>query len=194
KEEFASRISVLRNKANEFDSISQKYYYVRFELNLRKYFGNEVNSYNDYVYCASPFIDHDFLMLFARTMYLGIHYSFNSNDLRLKMMATLLYTDLTRRNYKPLVFYQSSRGYSMHDATTSVGKIKILLKKYLLSKKSSIDGFNTKPTDELFLNYLQDFVKTNNGIPLSLTADLTGAKSPDINSMVYWMNRIESRY
>ena len=189
-EEFASRLEAVKNKVSSFDKLSGKYYYIRFELNLRKYFGAEVNSYNDFVYCYSPFIDIDFLNAFARTSFMGIHYPYNSNNLKLKMKSTLLYYELTKRNYKPLVGYNSARGYSMKNAATNLGKIKILINKKLKFKRTNVDGFNTRSTDTIFLNYLNNSEYRKTELPLSIQTALDNKKIADINSLVYWMNKL----
>ncbi len=152
-DEIAFRLNHIKDYMESFHSKSERYYSIRFEYNLRKYFGNEVNSYNDFVYCFSPFIDLDFLNNFARTTYFGIHYPFNSNKLNLKKKATKLYYKITYANYSPLTKYNSSRGYSMEDSVSIYGNTKILVKKYM-RQKTKVDGFNTKPTDQLFKKHL----------------------------------------
>ncbi|MEZ5084601.1 MAG: hypothetical protein R2750_14345, partial [Bacteroidales bacterium] len=194
KEEFGNRLSIINDKTTAFDSLNKKFLYFRFEINLRKFFGAEVNSYNDYVYSFSPFIDYDFINSLAQTKYFGIHYPFNSNDLKLKMQTTLLYARLTQMNYKPLVYYNSTRGYSMHDSITAVGKLKIFFKKYYRIKNVAIDGFNTKPTDEIFLNHLRQSSTNTDSHSLSLDSELNDKYSCDINSLVFWMNSMKHKY
>ena len=194
KEEFGYRLNLINEKTKAFDTLSKKFLYFRLEINLRKFFGAEVNSYNDYVYSFSPFIDYDFLSSLARTKYFGIHYPFNSNDLKLKMQTTLLYARLTQMNYKPLVYYNSTRGYSMHDSITALGKLKIYLKKYYKTKKIAVDGFNTKPTDEIFLNHLKQSSTFTDSHSLLVETELNNKFACDINSLVFWMNSVKHRY
>jgi asparagine synthetase B (glutamine-hydrolysing) len=193
-DEFSSRLEKFQNKTDKFDTDIQKYYYVRFELNLRKYFGAEVNSYNDYVYCFSPFIDHDFLTNFAQTSFMDTHYNKDSNELKRKMEITSLYANLIKQNYKPLIYYNTARGYSMFDAITLAGKFKILAKKYLNKKTNKIDGFNTNPTDQLFNNFLLESLPQKSKQQLLLSSDYSYDKTAQINSMIYWMHLIKSRY
>jgi len=192
-DEFRERLINIKNHMSKFESKSQQYYSLRFEFNLRKYFGNEVNSYNDFVYCFSPFIDFDFLGDFAKTSYLGTHFSFNSNSIKLKKMATHLYYQLTKINYAPLTKYNSSRGYSMKDSSTILGNARIFIKKYL-SNKTKIDGFNTDSTDDIFQNNL--FIKTANNLNELFTAyDIEkNLKNPDLVSLKYFVAYIEANY
>ena len=126
-DELAERLKILKQNMNIFDTISQKYYSFRFELNLRKYFGHEVNSYNDFIYSFSPFIDYDFLKDFSQTKYFGSRFPFNSNSIKLKKQSTLLYYNIVNSNFPSLTYYNSTRGFSMHDAITLSGNLKIVL-------------------------------------------------------------------
>jgi len=187
-----ARIEALKRQMDEFDTISQKYYSIRFEYNLRKYFGSEANSYNDFVFCFSPFIDIDFLENFARTRYFGIHYSFDSNSIRLKKQSTQLYHDIVQANYPPLTTYHSARGYSMKDATTLSGNLKILCQKYLKNRKK-VDGFNTKPADGLFNGFLEK--KQISSYTLKIPDnDLADVSHPDLLSLIYWLGMVEENY
>lgn len=191
-EAFGERLTFLKNRMKGFESISRKYYSFRFEYNLRKYFGNEANSYNDFVFCFSPFIDYDFLKDFARTKYFGIHYPFGSNGIRLKKQSTQLYHDIVQENYKPLVVYNSARGYSMKDANIVLGNLKIVSKKYF-GKNKNADGFNTRPTDVLFRSSLNS-QELKPGIFNPLERTINSKINPDFLSLFYWLGAVEERY
>jgi asparagine synthetase B (glutamine-hydrolysing) len=186
---FSARLYALKEYLAGYKTTSEKYYALRFEINLRKYFGNEVNSYNDFVYCFSPFIDMDFLRNFARTKFMGIHYPFNSNHIKIKKQSTLLYYKITKQNYRPLIHYNSSRGFSMADAGNPLGNLKIFFKKFIRKSHSS-DDFNTKSTDRLFAEYLQTLSPKEGLLPFRLENFNNPGKTADINSLIYWMHRI----
>jgi len=192
--EFNYRVENLADKIKSFDSLSRKYYYLRFEVNLRKYFGAEVNSYNDYLYCFSPFIENEFMDAFAKTSYMGDSHPFNSNDLKLKMRTTLLYYKLIKRNYESLTKYNTARGYSMKDAASISGKLKILIQKKLQRGKNKVDAFNTQPTDELFVKIVDesDFIKYP--VPINLARDWNIKNVADINSLYLWSQSITGKY
>lgn len=189
---FRTRLETLKSQMNKFETITQKYYSIRFEYNLRKYFGNEANSYNDFVFCFSPFMDCDFLNNFARTKYFGVHYPFEANSIRLKKQSTRLYHDIVRTNYKSLTEYDSARGYSMKDATTLPGNLKILYRKYLKNRKGE-DAFNTKPADTLFSTFLK--TKRIKSETLKMPDDDSiRVNYPDLLSLIYWFGTIEKKY
>lgn len=192
-EEFVERSMRIGNDLKKYDSISEKYYSFRFEYNLRKYFGSEVSSYNDFVYCFSPFIDYDFLKLYAQTKYMVTRFPFNSNSISLKKMSTQLYHALTNYNYSPLTYYNTDRGYTMHDSVSLLGKLKILYKMKFRKKSLHKDSYNTAPTNGIFKNYL-----LKNSINADILAiEKSGAnksKIADINSLVYWIYRISTNY
>jgi hypothetical protein len=191
-EAFGARLEALKLKMEAFESISQKYYSIRFEYNLRKYFGSETNSYNDFVFCFSPFIDRDFLENFAHTQYFGIHYPFNADSICLKKQSTQLYHDIVKANYPPLTAYKSARGYSMKDATTLLGNIKILQQKYF-KKRKAVDAFNTKPADTLFSAFLK--TKRINSETLKMPDnDLVISNHSDLLSLIYWLGLVENKY
>ncbi len=178
------RLKSLKDKMEHFESISQKYYSFRFEYNLRKYFGHEAASYNDFADCFSPFTDYDFLKRFAQTKYFGIHYPFGSNSMSLKKQSTRLYHDFVQANYKPLTEYDSARGYSMKDALTLRGNLKILFKKYFKNKKE-VDGFNTNSTDDIFYSFLKSQA-IKPALFSSLNEDVAPRIKPDYFSLFYW--------
>jgi len=191
-EGFRHRLEHLKESMSGFDSVSKKYYSFRFETNLRKYFGHEANSYNDYVYCFSPFIDADFLDHFARTRYFGIHYPFGSKSILLKKQSTQLYHDIVKVNYGPLLHYNSARGYSMSDANNLLGRFKAIYKNYF-RKRHNIDGFNTNPTDNLF----HSFLKSQNldyKFFIINTEKTRSFFNPNLLSLLYWFGVVEKKY
>ena len=189
---FRARLKSLKDQMDDFDTVSRKYYSLRFEYNLRKYFGSEANSYNDFVFCFSPFIDRDFLENFARTRYFGIHYPFDTNSIRLKKRSTRLYHDIVHLNYMPLTAYNSGRGYSMKDATTLPGNLKILYRKYFKNRKWG-DAFNTKPTDTLFRTFLKTKGITSEILKMPDNYRI-GVDYPGLLSLIYWIGTIEEKY
>jgi asparagine synthetase B (glutamine-hydrolysing) len=191
-EGLSARLQTLRDRMRAFENISQKYYSFRFEYNLRKYFGNEANSYNDFVFCFSPFIDYDFLTSFAQTGYFGIHYEFNSNSMVLKRQSTRLYHDLVLKNHPSLVEYNTSRGYSMKEAGSLMGNFRIILRNYL-QKKETNDDFNTRPTNSLFSMFLKR-QELNPSMFSHLEDILKEQVNPNTLSLFYWLGRIEQKY
>lgn len=80
-DELRTRIGQVYKKYIGFETNSEKLYAFRFQINLRKYFGNEMNSYNDFVRTYTPFIDIDFLKDFAKTEYWGARHSVEKTHL-----------------------------------------------------------------------------------------------------------------
>ena len=152
-----------------------------------------MNSYNDFSYSFSPFIDSEFLINFAHTKFFGSRYSFHSNNIRLKRQSTLLYHRIVNSNYSPLTKYRSSRGYSMHDATGIKGNIKILIKKFVKNNNKHKDWYNTHSTDLIFLDMLNNLNSSNKTCFLNHTM-IDNTYVTDINSLHYWMNLINERY
>jgi asparagine synthetase B (glutamine-hydrolysing) len=178
---------------SHFDSISQKYYVLRFEYNLRKYFGHEANSYNDFVLGFSPFIDHDFLEVFSKTEFFGTRFQFNTNSLRLKKQTTRLYYEITNANYPALTRYNSGRGYSMADVSTLYGQFKILYSKYFNKKRRNMDAFNTHPTDQIFIDRTLHELKDSNAV-FSTPATVELPYADKLNSLYYWADYIGNKY
>lgn len=180
------RLAVLRQRYAAYKSSGQRYFAFRFTCNLRKYFGAEVNSYNDFVYGYSPFIDHDFLTALAQTRYMASRYPFQTPKLQWKAQSTWLYHALTKRNKKCLTTYPSSRGFSMQDATTLWGMVKIGYYKILQkNKRKKTDGFNTAKTDELFQEELMKFSVPSQGEELPVFVS-----RHDYHSLQYWVSRL----
>jgi len=160
---------------------------------LRKYFGHEVNSYNDFIYSFSPFIDYDFLKDFSLTKYFGSRFNFHSDSIKLKKQSTLLYYKIVNNKFPSLTYYNSTRGFSMHDAITLPGNLKIVLHKYFKNKNRKIDGFNTSDSDRVFLQSLSSTTHNNNII--SYKDVRAGLHNIDaIYSLCYWLNFISNKY
>lgn len=193
-DEFSYRISELKHQFNDYSTLSEKYIALRFEINLRKYFGNEASSYNDYVYCHSPFIDYGFLKEWLKTKYAGQRFEFSSSDLKTKKQSSDLYTKLVMRRYPALAHYPSSRGYSMSDTWTLVGRSKVLFRKYIRRTDSPKDGFNTSATEELFESMLKKEI-TRSDCPIDLSFLENGSTiKTDALSLAYWMHQVRKKY
>jgi hypothetical protein len=163
-------------------------------INLRKYFGAEINSYNDYSYNFSPFIDFDFLSAYFNSHFCGVYYPYNSNSLLLKKQTSSLYYDLIYRNYRPLVYYPTSRGYSMADTQTIKGTFRILFS-MIMRTKNNTDAFNTKPTDDIFRNIICE--ENSKLIESSLPVDpaiVTNENNASTLSLYYWLLKIFEKY
>lgn len=192
-QEMEERLLNLKEYMKMFENTSQKYYSFRFEYNLRKYFGNEVNSYNDFLYCFSPFIDLDFLKSFAQTRYFGIYSSFNSNSIVKKKLATKLYYKITQMNYSPLTEYNSSRGYSMKDSVGLIGQIKIIYRKKT-NKIVKFDGFNTNSVDYIFYNNVLLKEKSEDLLNYNERGTHSNQQISDLNSLIFWITQIRKLY
>jgi asparagine synthetase B (glutamine-hydrolysing) len=190
------RLSDIKKRFGKYRTSGQQYFAFRFTLNLRKYFGHEANSYNDFVYCHSPFIDYDFLKEFARTKYMVSKYPFKKSSLKLKAQSSWLYYKLTKLNQKRLTKYPSSRAFNMKDTNTIIGLFKILNSKILKKKyRKKVDGFNTKDTDGHFHQSLLNNISFNNYQVFN-----TPDKNPELNniedyySLLYWTSVVQSKY
>jgi hypothetical protein len=193
-DEFAQRMINLKQSVATYANIHQKYYHFRFLISLRKYFGAEISSYNDYCYNFSPFIDFDFLSIYFKSYFCGIYYPYNSNSLLLKKQSTALYCELVSRNNKKLANYQTDRGYSMADTRSFKGMYKIM-KLYILRKKDNTDAFNTKATNNIFRDTInsESSVLVNATLPIS-QAIITEGSNASALSLFYWLSKISARY
>jgi hypothetical protein len=154
KDDFIERIDPLINILNNTDSVSEAYYSVLFKIVERKFFGLEQNSYNDFVYNFSPFIDYQFINTLSQTIYWGANYSFNSSSLRLRKLSTDLYSQIIKRNSSFLWNALTDRDVSFKDLTTPNGMIKILKRKYF-TNKSMVSDFNTVSLKRIFAEKFQ---------------------------------------
>ncbi len=188
------RVHALQTRMDSYPTIAMKYLAFRFEINLRKYFGNEALSYNDHCLCHSPFVDHTFIKAWLSTRYAGHLYDFVSPGLREKKQSTDLYVRLVMRRHPQLAGYPSSRGFSMLDAVTVRGKARILARKYLKQAKSKSDAFNTSKTDEIFECFLQKNMSHRlcffDFTPLPKLSPIRA----DLMSLAYWADHIATKY
>lgn len=193
-DEFEKRMLSLEESVACYKTISEKFYYFRFFITLRKYFGVEVNSYNDYCYNFSPFIDYDFISAYFKSYYCGIYYPFNSNSIALKRQTTRLYSKLIRQKSKALANYQTDRGYSMADALSFKGTLKILTAR-LFKRVSVNDTYNTLSTDAIFKNAIaENFTMENqSSVPLNWDFSFEEGKSNSI-SLYYWLLKTAEKY
>lgn len=190
-EELSVRIARLRDEYRDYKTPSEKYVAFRFEINLRKYFGNEASSYNDFAWCHSPFIDHSFLKAWLKTIYAGYRFDFTQPSLRNKKLSSDLYTQLVLQRYPALADYPSSRGFSMADTKSFRGRAKILQKKYLNRKKTR-DAFLTAGTDDIFEAMLSGTSKTNI-FSMNSLGSLKDIRT-DAISMIYWTDHIAKKF
>ena len=188
------RIAVLHDDFTSYSTQADKYIAFRFEINLRKYFGNEASSYNDYVYCHSPFTDYNFVKAWLKTIYAGNHYDFASNRVKDKKMSIDLYSKLVMKRHPALAKYPSSRGFSMADTRTLIGNIKILKNKYISKRNVFQDGYNTAHTDSLFENMLKTETTDLQNYGDIDNLSKSGYSKTDALSLTYWMKTIQQRY
>lgn len=192
-QELEERMMILSNKFTHYQTSGQKYFAFRFTLNLRKYFGNEVNSYNDFVWCHSPFIDTNFLQTLASTRYMPSRFEYIKPRLQWQVRSSRLYYEITRRNHPGLTSLPSSRGFSMRDINTINGLFRVFFNKTIKRKlQSNIDGFNTRVTDSLF----DVKVRLDNCL-LANPVNLQQAKFSDMSdakSLHFWVNQILGKY
>jgi len=193
-DEFRQRMLLIKQNVSKYETINQKCYHFRFLINLRKYFGAEVNSYNDFCYNFSPFIDFDFLSAYFNSYFCGIYYPFNTDSLLLKRQALNLYGELVRRNCKRLLYYSTDRGYSMYDAFNITGIIKIF-SSHFMKKRSNSDAYNTRSTNTLFSNMLiRDFQSIQpDSIPIKRSAVMMN-DDLEMMSLYYWLLNISTNY
>ena len=199
-EELITRISEIGSWLSKYERSGERYFAFRFCLNLRKYFGSEVNSYNDFVNCFSPFIDYPFLKSFSKTAYMISNYEFKKTGIAEKYRSSRLYYELVRRNFEPLSNYRTSRGFTMRETGTLPGMANILLKKYIKKRlKRSPDAFNTDGTDQLFRDtklspsIASIFVPN----PPESGRGVSGNKiiqQEDLYSLSYWLQHISETY
>ncbi len=183
-DELSARMGILKNGIDSRDS-ARNFYRFRFTQNLRKYFGQEANSYNDHVLTYSPFVDIEFLTSYFRGHFCGIYYPFNSGSLKLKFETTKLYSDLVIRNFEPLIGYPTNRGYTMKDSRSICGNLKIYIKNIHRGKKNQ-DEFNTAKTDEIFGSFLNG---TSETIHKNKYSALLEGGTKEL-SLYYWINKV----
>ncbi len=167
KDKLCKRVQKIGKKYLNLGNSSFQHLFFRFDINLRKYFGAEAASYNDYVNCYSPFIDKHFFFDYLKTSYSSHRHPFTSTNILAKLNSTRLYARLVNKQYPPLLDYPSSRGYNMRQVLNYLDYMKILLIRRG-SKKQTRDDFNTDDTYTRFMDlfiekdYFHDFNKVEN--------------------------------
>jgi len=198
-DELYSRLQLLEKELSGYDNLSQKYFHLKLTRIAPKFFGSEINSYNDYISSFSPFLDYDFIFALNRTCYAGIHYPFNGNKLKHKEMATLLYAKLMKINYRKLLYYPTDRGFSIADVTNPFGKMVVYYKKKFKKKPAVKDPYFLGQADKNFKAFTDSFNTAANSNSsdylLKIYEELDDPKLRDkLLSMNYWMNYIISQY
>ncbi len=193
-DELRDRIVGIQETFNQYNTKSQKYMALRFEINLRKYFGNEASSYNDFAYCYSPFIDYDFIKSYSQTIYAGFRYNFNSNSIMLKQQSSNLYSKLVLKHYPQLAYYPSSRRFNMIDTNNAFGILKILYKKFIDKPAKNVDGYNTGIVDMLFEDMLSLDNSSYREFLDKLGNSAFNSAKTNVLSLVYWMAYIRNKY
>jgi len=191
--ELHHRLDRVRNRYQMYKGLGEKYFAFRFSLNLRKYFGQELNSYNDFAYSYSPFIDYDFLKQYAQTKFMGSRFGFEKPSLQLKAQSSSLYYEMVHSNCPRLAGYDSSRGYSMKDshAISRIPKVlyRRMHKKHMERKKN---GYNTNHTDERFYRMLKDASSAPGNTVFTNYGKISFQE--DVYSLIFWCNHVTRHY
>lgn len=182
--ELLNRMASLKDRFSIYVSTPERYIAFRFEINLRKYFGNEASSYNDYALCYSPFTDYDFVKTWLRTFYAGQLYPFQHPTKAMQRNSATLYATLVKRNCKSLIYYPTARGYTMADVLSFTGNIRVLLARLQGEKKAHKDAFFTRATDVIF----QDIqVQDNIRCGFDVSRFKSASAYEDALSLCYWL-------
>jgi asparagine synthetase B (glutamine-hydrolysing) len=197
--ELYSRLQLLEKEVTGYETLSQKYFHLKLTRIAPKFFGSEINSYNDYITNFSPFLDYEFLKALNQTCYAGIHYPFNVNKLKYKEMSTLLYAGLIKRNYKKLLYYPTDRGFSVADVTNTLCKMVVYYKKLFNVKPAIKDPYFLGQADKLFLSFANHFNSNNgstvSGYLLEINKKWNNPKMRDkLLSINYWLSYITREY
>jgi hypothetical protein len=194
-EEWNARFHQFERELSGYYTISQKYFHLKLTRIAARYFGYEVNSYNDFRYNNSPFLDHDFLTNYSKTLYASFCYPFNGNKLKHKEMISVLYAELIKRNQKNLLNYTTERGYSIADIISPIGKLKVYYKKKFGKSFTGKDPYFLSQADNLFSNFIEN-AGINKVLPDSIS--FTGKNGRNANdkilSIIYWLNHINKNY
>lgn len=179
-----NRIENIGKLYRSYGDSSMQHFIFRFDINLRRYFGAEAASYNDYVNCFSPFTDKFFFFDYISTFHSSHRHAFSSSNIIAKWRSTRLYASLVQKQYPPLLDYASSRGYNMRQALQFSSTLGILFKKN--KSKVTIDEFNTGSTSSLFEQIIAE-----SGIA---TPDRLSWEKYKENylSLLYWTSKIKS--
>lgn len=193
-EDFSNRMIKLRNSLSDYKSLNEKYYHIRFQIILQKFFGAEISSYNDFSYNFSPFIDFDFLSSYFKSIYCGVYYNFNSNSLFLKQRTTFLYSQLIHQNSISLAKYPTDRGYSMSDLHRFEGLLKVLVRT-LFKKKKHKDAYNTKKAENIFVKEVIELLSgTKPVITIINYENAIKSKNPNTLSIYFWLAKLSEKY
>ncbi|NOU18359.1 MAG: hypothetical protein HOO91_12455 [Bacteroidales bacterium] len=198
-DEWNCRLQGLEDEMSCYNNRSKKYNHLKLTRIANRFFGYEVNSYNDYTNSFSPFLDFDFITAFSKTIYCGIYHPFNENRIKDKELIAMLYASLVKKNHKTLAKYNTDRGYSMDDVTNPFGKILAYTKKRFskgaLEKESGFSEHTSKLFDQLhqsaypdsFEKYLQyPYDKVENGVNKNLMSR--------VQSLEFWIGYITNQY
>lgn len=186
KEQILNRLDIFSQSHVAQRESSYRYLVFRFDSNLRRYFGTEAASYNDYVNCYSPFIDKQLLKNYMKTSFAFYRFPFTPSSMLAKQRTTRLYARLVGKNYSHLLDYTSNRGYSMKQALSFVGNIEIILHKY--PTKTHLDPFATKNVRSIFENMLHKLGAE------ALKPDSLFGKVDDLNTLIYWAKNVGDFY
>lgn len=199
KDELHSRLENISKNVDECKSGSEVFHNLKMTTIASRYFGAEINSYNDYINNFSPFLDFEFLSDFSKTCFSGLYYPFNSNQLRHKEMSLNLYTELIKRNYKDLNIYKTDKGIYPADSLKITGKISILYNKVIRKRSNSDNPYFLNNTDTLVLKYCKNMGKRTGSF--GPVVDYVLDYSPEnqtpndkILSLQYWLNSIIANY
>lgn len=198
-EEWNIRLEQLEKEISGFETISEKYNHIKLTRLANRFFGYEVNSYNDYMFNFSPFLDFDFITAFSKTSYSGIYHPFNENRLKDKETATRLYANLINRNNNRLANYKSDRGYSMADVINPIGRLLVLYKKHFLkhtySDGSFVNGMSAKLFDTHYQEKYPETYEMNLQYPLKDNAEQINKNLLSrVQSLNYWISYITDKY
>jgi len=195
-DEWNKRFQDLEDEISCYDNRSMKYNHLKLTRIANRFFGFEMNSYNDFVYNFSPFLDFDFITEFSKTVYCGLYHPFNENRLKDKEMTSLLYAKLVKGNSATLAAYNTDRGFSMTDVTTLRGKFKVYTKKFISKGPAVKTSYLSERTADLFnqqhkIVYPNSFGKHlkypyDKGIDLNLMSR--------IQSLEFWIGHITKEY
>jgi len=194
REEFIERMNQFASEVSGYQSISMKYHHARHRIIAPGFFGNEMNSYNDYADNFSPFLDQDLIQAFTGSLCSGAYHPFNSNKMQHKEMAARLYAILIRRNRSSLLHYTTDRGYPVADVLSPFGRLSILVKTRLKKKNQSADPYHLKEAGQHFGAVYGD--STSSALPGSLQQLIAPApnSADKKESMLYWLKYISGRY
>ncbi|NVO08497.1 MAG: hypothetical protein HXX16_00915 [Bacteroidales bacterium] len=198
-EEWNIRLEGLEKEVSGYGTISEKYNHIKLSRIANRFFGYEVNSYNDYIPNFSPFLDIDFITAFSKTNYSGIYHPFNANRLKDKEIASRLYANLISRNNKRLASYKSDRGYSMADVINPFGRLLVLSKKHFLkqtfSDGSFVNGQSAKFFDAYYQEKYPETYEKNLQYPLKNNVEQINKNLLSrVQSLNYWISYITDKY